>query len=190
MKRTISMKWHVRTLVMAAMIGSAWAQQSGAPAVTTKTTTAQATVQAVYPDKRSVTLLGPQGPTTVFVGPNVKLDRIHAGDKVKVSYYQGIAAQIAKGSAKVSDPAASTFTYKNPTGQPGGGVGASLTVTVTIVGVDPGTNTVAFKSADGTPHIIAVRSPNMREFIKTLKAGDVVDVTYTESLAISVEPAS
>jgi len=107
-----------------------------------------------------------------------------------VSYYQGIAAQIAKGSAKVSDPAASTFTYKNPTGQPGGGVGASVTVTVTIVGVDPGTNTVAFKSADGTPHIIAVRSPNMREFIKTLKAGDVVDVTYTESLAISVLPAS
>jgi hypothetical protein len=29
----------------------------------------------------------------------------------------------------------------------------------------------------------------MREFIKTLKTGDKVDVTYTEAVAVSVEPA-
>ena len=30
----------------------------------------------------------------------------------------------------------------------------------------------------------------MRDFLKTLKVGDDVAVTYTEALAISVEPAS
>ena len=30
----------------------------------------------------------------------------------------------------------------------------------------------------------------MRDFIKTLKVGDEVAVTYTEALAITVEPAS
>jgi len=177
-------------LVLAAMAGYAWAQ-SGTPAVTSNLTTAQATVQSVYPDKRSLTLVGADGQQqSIFVGPDVKLEKIHAGDKVTVSYYQGVAAQIAKGDTKVSDPAASTFTYKSTNGKPGGGLGASVTVTVKILGIDPGTNKVAFQQSDGSQHIIAVKSPNMQAFIKTLKPGDTVDVTYTESVAISVAPAA
>jgi len=164
--------------------------QQPAPAVTSRTDSIVATVQAVYPDKRSLTLVGPEGQArSVFVGPEVKLDRIHAGDKVNVSYYQGLAAQIARGDQIVTDPAAANFAYKNKSGAPGGGAGSSVTVTVRILGVDPGNNTVAFQDADGTQHVIAVKSPNMREFIRTLKPGDNVDVTYTESLAVTVTPA-
>jgi len=61
---------------------------------------------------------------------------------------------------------------------------------VKILGIDPGTNKVAFQQSDGSQHIIAVKSPNMQAFIKTLKPGDTVDVTYTESVAISVAPAA
>jgi hypothetical protein len=188
--RKSTLKWRLPTLILTVMAGYTWAQQPGQPAVTTKLTTESATVTAVYPDKRSVTLAGPHGQHSVFVGPDVKLDKIHAGDKVTVSLYQGIAAQIAKGGTKVSDPAASTFAYKSPNGKPGGGIGASVTVTVKILGIDPGTNTVAFQQADGSQHIIEVKSDNMKAFIKTLKPGDTVDVTYTESVAISVAPAS
>jgi hypothetical protein len=167
-----------------------WAQQASLPAVTTQTSTITATVQAVYPDKRSLTLVGPKGqPRSIFVGENVNLDRIHAGDKVNVTYYQGIAAQMAKGGKKVRDPAPADFAYKNPNA-PGGGAGSSVTVNVKILGVDPGTNTVAFEDSDGAQHVIAVKSPNMRQFIQTLKPGDHVDVTYTESVAINVTPAT
>ncbi len=190
MKKMNVLKRQLPVLVLAAMAGYAWAQ-SGAPAVTSKLSTASATVQAVYPDKRSLTLVGADGrQQSIFVGPDVKLEKIHAGDKVTVSYYQGVAAQIVKGSQKVSDPAASTFTYKATNGKPGGGLGASITVNVKILGVDPGTNTVAFEQQDGSQHVIAVKSDNMKAFIKTLKAGDHVDVTYTESVAINVTPAS
>jgi len=183
-------KWLSLTLLLA-WSGSAWAQQAAAPAVTSQLTTVQATVQGVYPDKRSLTLVGEDGQQrTIFVGPDVKLEKLHVGDKVKVSLYRGLAAQIAKGDQKVTDPAAATFAYKNPAGQPGGGAGASMTVKVTILGVDPGTNTVAFQQADGSQHVIAVKSPNMQKFIRTLKAGDVVDVTYTESVAVNVIPAA
>jgi hypothetical protein len=171
MKKTTFVKWYLPTLILTVMAGYTWAQQPAPPAVTTKLTTESATVTAVYPDKRSVTLVGPHGQHSVFVGPDVKLDKIHAGDKV-------------------SDPAASTFAYKSPNGKPGGGIGASVTVTVKILGIDPGTNTVAFQQADGSQHIIEVKSDNMKAFIKTLKPGDTVDVTYTESVAISVVPAS
>ena len=185
--RTIVLRWQLLMLSLLAMASTAWCQQGAAPAVTSELSTLQATVQAVYPDKRSLTLVGPSGqPQTIFVSPDVKLDRLHAGDRVNVSYYQGIAAQIAKGTTKVTDPAPAAFTYKNADGTPGGGAGASVTMSVQILGVDPGTNTVAFQQADGSQHVIAVKSPNMRKFIRTLKVGDTVDVTYTESLAVSV----
>jgi len=191
MKKMSASGWQLAALLLLAMTHSAWAQQSATPAVTSKLTTATATVQAVYPDKRSLTLVGSDGqPQTIFVGPDVKLEKLHAGDKVKVSYYQGLAAQIVKGTQKATDPAGSTFGYKNPNGAPGGGVGASVTMTVKILGVDPGTNKVAFQDADGVRHVISVKSPNMQKFIKTLKAGDTVDVTYTESVAVTVTPAA
>jgi hypothetical protein len=193
-------------LALAALAGVAWAQEpqapaagaapppsmamsSNGPAVTSRLSTVSATVQAVYPDKRSLTLVGPDGkPQTIFVNEKVKLDRIKAGDKVRVSFYQGLAAQIAKNGQTVTDPAAATFTYKNPNA-PGGGAGASVTVTVKILGIDPGTNKVAFEAQDGTRHVVAVRSPNMKKFIRTLQPGDMVDVTYTESLAVNVTAA-
>ncbi len=196
-------KLHLSKRLLPAMgllaIGTAplWAQeaatppQPGAPAVTTQTRTMQATVQAVYPDKRSLTLVGPNGQArSIFVGPDVRLDRLHAGDKVNVSFYQGVAAQLAKGSKTVSDPAAANFAYRNPNGAPGGGAGSSVTATVKVLGINPSENTVAFQAADGTRHVIAVRSPDMREFIRTLSPGDHVAVTYTESVALSVTPAA
>jgi len=189
--KPISFRWQLPVLALAVAGSYASAQQGAAPAVTSELSTLQATVQAVYPDKRSITLVGPKAqPQTISVGPDVKLEKLHVGDKVNVSYYQGIAAQIVKGGTTVSDPAPSEFAYKNANGAPGGGAGSSVTVTVQILGVDPGTNTVAFQQSDGSQHVIVVRSPNMQKFIRTLKAGDNVDVTYTESLAVSVTPAS
>jgi hypothetical protein len=38
-------------------------------------------------------------------------------------------------------------------------------------------------------HIVTARSPNMQQFIRTLKPGDHVEITYTESIAVNVMPA-
>jgi hypothetical protein len=118
-------------------------------------------------------------------------DQLHVGDKVTVSYYQGIAAQMAKGGKTMSEPVGSTFGYRAAKGaQPGAGAGASMTGTVTIEDVDPSTHSVAFRSSDGSVHVISARSPQMQQFVDTLKHGDVVEVTYTESLAVKVDPGS
>jgi hypothetical protein len=188
--RTIISRWQLPLLVLAATSSYTWAEPADAPAVVSQINTVQATVQAVYPDKRSLTIVGPDGqPQTIFVGPDVKLSKLHGGDKVNVSYYQGLAAQIAKGGETVTDPAVSDFTYKSSNGLPGGGVGDSATVSVKILGVDPGTNTVSFQTADGSQHVVAARSPNMQSFVRKLTPGETVDLTYTESLAVNVTPA-
>ena len=192
MKMANLVKWSLPTLALAALANYAWAQQSTPPAYKAELTKVQATVQSIDPKTREVTVVGPKGPVTMVVGPEVKnFDNMKVGDKVSVSFYQGIGAEIVKGSQKVSDPAAAAFATRNSTGpgmNPGGVAGASATVTVKIEAIDLPTNTVAFKRSDGTTHIIEVKSPEMRNFIRTLKPGDHVNVTYTESVAVSIIP--
>ncbi len=61
--------------------------------------------------------------------------------------------------------------------------------TVTIDAVDLKNNIVNFTGPKGNVNVVAVQRPEMREFLKTLKVGDKVDVTFTEAVAVSVEPA-
>lgn len=177
------------SLTVAGLAALVTAQQ---PVVSSRMQKAEATVTAIDPATREVSLDGPQGPFSVEVSPQLKnLDKVHVGDKVVVSYYEGIAARMAKKGANAAEPASSAFAYRNDGGRrPGGGAGASTTGTVTIQAIDPSTNTVAFMGADGLVHIIAVRSPNMQHFIRTLKPGDNVEVTYTQSIAVDVVPKS
>jgi hypothetical protein len=179
------------TLVATAMVTGALAQEPAKPVVNNKMEQAEATVLAIDPATREVSLRGPKGPFSVVVDSEVKnLDKVHVGDKVVVSYYQGIAAQMAKGATKAVDPAVATFQTPSQSGaRIGGGVGESATTRVIIEDVDTGTNTVAFKRSDGSVHIVAVKSPDMQKFIRTLKRGDAVDVTYTESIAVNVMPS-
>ena len=191
MKRTNSLKCQLAILAVTAMLGSVWAQQPGG-AYTSNLAKTKATVTAINPTTREVTIKGDKGPMTIQVSPNVKnFSNLKVGDQVLVSYYQGIGAQIVKGEKKVSDPAVSGFGYGNSPGmKPAGGAGASVTETVKIQDINLPTNTVAFTRSDGTTHIIEVKSPEMQKFIRELKRGDTVQVTYTESLAVEVIPAS
>ena len=191
MKGTNSLKCRLAILVLATLVTSAWGQQP-AGAYTSNVIRTRATVTAIDPAARAVTIQGDHGPVTIQVGPDVKnFNNLKVGDRVNISYYQGIAAQLVKGGKKVSDPAVSTFSTGTPAGmRPSGQVGASATVTAKIQDVNLPTNTVAFTDSAGTTHIIQVRTPEMQSFIRELKRGDIVQVTFTDSVAVEVLPAS
>jgi Cu/Ag efflux protein CusF len=190
MKKMNLVKWLLPGVILAALASYAWAQSE--PAVTSNFVKTTATVKSIDPATRAVTLEGPKGTTTVHVDPAVKnFSNLKVGDVVNVSYYESVAAQIVKGKQTVSDPAAATFAYGSPKGmKPSGGAGASVTASVKVQAIDLGTNTVAFTGNDGVTHIVEVKTPEMKEFIRTLKPGDHVDVTFTDSVAVSVIPAS
>jgi hypothetical protein len=176
-------------LALGAMASYAWAQaQESKPIVKSRFQQVQATVTNINYETREVTLQGEKGPLTVQVSPDVKnLERVRAGDKVTVSYYQGLAAQLAKPGSRKSSGDASAFA--TPAKIAGGTVGASVTSTVTVEDIDLPTNTVAFRRPDGSVHIASVRSADGQKFLRTLKPGDNVDVTYTESVAVNVIPS-
>ena len=46
---------------------------------------------------------------------------------------------------------------------------------------------VVFRAADGVMEVTEVRRPEGREFIRGLKPGDRVQITYSEALAVRVD---
>jgi hypothetical protein len=151
-----------------------------------------ATVTAIDPSTRIVTLRGERGATTtVQVGPEVRnLAQVRVGDKVVVGYYQGVLAEVKKpGEGSQGVETASAATRARPGERPAGAAGTAIRETVTIESVDTSFETVTFKRQDGSTRLYAVETPQGREFIRKLRKGDQVEVTYIEALAVEVTPA-
>jgi hypothetical protein len=191
MKNWNIIKWALPALAAVLFSAGAMALDPSGPVVSSNLQKVTATIKAIDTPSRTVTLDGPNGLVTVQVGKQAKrFDQLKVGDKVTVSYYQGLAAQMKHGdAAKAAAPVGSEFGSMNKN-SPGAMGGVSVTTTVIIQAVDLPTNTVSFKRADGSVHAIEVQNPKMKTFIKTLKPGDAVEVTYTESIAIDVQPAT
>jgi DNA helicase TIP49 (TBP-interacting protein) len=150
-----------------------------------------ATVKAVDYDSRLITLQGPEGKAmTVEAGPEVKrLKEIKTGDVVVINYTQAIAAELKKAGTSSGVSVKEDVKRAKASEKPGVSGQREVKATVTIDAVDLKNNIVTFTGPQGNVNIVAIQRPQMREFIKTLKTGDKVDVTYTEAVAVSVEPA-
>jgi hypothetical protein len=161
------------------------------PAVVIGTEEVQATVETVDQQSRMVLLRGPTGALlTIHAGPEVRnLAQVKSGDQVVVRYAEAIAAQIVRPGE--APPVSTSSVAAADTGQrPSGMVVDRTRERVRIEGVNTASNTVAFIGPDRVPRTVAVRQPALQEFLRTLKVGDEVDVTFTEALAVSVEPAA
>jgi hypothetical protein len=155
-----------------------------------RTNEVTATVAAIDVPARLVTLRGPEGDLfTVEAAEEVQnLPQVEVGDRVVVRYHEAIAAQMARPGQEAS---ASVTATRAPLGaRPGAELAQQVTAMVKITDLDLATHTVSFTDRDGLAQTIAVQDPRMQDFLETLKVGDDVAVTYTEALAISVEPAS
>ena len=150
-----------------------------------------AQVESVNAKQRTLVLKTPAGERAEFaVDPQVRnLEQVKSGDRVILRYYMGLAAEI-KPSGTAAHAAQDKLVGENaPVGaRPAGSIGHSVSATVIIDSVDTSFNTVTFKRADGITRTVAVDSPKGQEFIRKLKKGDAVEITYTESVAVSVEP--
>lgn len=150
-----------------------------------------ATVEEIDYDKRLIELKGPEGRTeTIEVGPEVeRFKEIKKGDKVVVQYYQALAAQLSKHGAP-DEVTVEAEAAKAPKGEsPRVSARGDVTVTVTIDEVDTDNNVVVFTGPRGFTRVVAVQRPEGQRFIRQLKPGDQVDLTYTEAVAIEVAPA-
>jgi Cu/Ag efflux protein CusF len=164
----------------------------GAPpsgTVSAQTITATATVEKIDQATRRVTLRLADGTsTTLKVGPEAKnLAQVKPGDQVVVDYHESLAYEVKRaGEATPGASLGAASVRAEPGAKPGGLEAQQLTVTSTIEAIDTEAGTVTLKSAEGESVTTKVSDP---EKLKLVRVGDLVELTYTEAVALSVEPA-
>jgi hypothetical protein len=174
---------------------AACAHEAPKPVKVENTREETAAVIAIDQATRMVTLRGPDGEHfTVYCSPEVRnFSQIKVLDNVVVRYYEAVGAELkSRGGTGTGATAAETAVEvgRAEEGQrPAGTVSTKTSAVVKIQDVDTKTNVVSFYGEDGELRAFPVQTPQGKEFIKKLKPGDEVEVTYTEALAISVEPA-
>jgi hypothetical protein len=148
-----------------------------------------ATVQAVNKADRTVTIKGPKGNVeTITAGPEVKnFDQIKVGDQVVLRYVEALSLELKKGGKAPVERTDSTMAgTAKPGEKPAAGVGRQVQVTANVVAVDAATQTVTLKGPQRTVNL-HVGDPAQ---FKLVKVGDQVEATYTEAMALSVEPVA
>jgi hypothetical protein len=147
-------------------------------------------VTAIDLPRRVVTLKDEKGEEIVVkAGEDVKnLAQVSAGDEVIVSYTEALAWQVkpaGKGAPGVStDEGVATA---KPGEKPAGTASQSVTLTARITAIDLAKGTVTLTGPQGNSRTIKARDPAN---LKKVQVGDLVDITYSEALAISVRPVN
>jgi len=150
-------------------------------------TKVRGTVAAVDKDAGTVTLKGPKGRTvTIEVKDKQKLDMIKVGDPVVAAYVEAVAFRVQKAGSGATPGVTTQETRisSRPGETPAGAVGREVTATVTITALDKKARTVTVKGPQGGTETIKAKDPKNLE---GLKVGDMVEITYTQALAISLD---
>ena len=175
----------------APMIAAASSSQTGDGTLErSNTVTITATVEAIDLKKRLVTLRGPEGNSeTIHVDDSVKnLPQVRKGDQVVATYYESVAVRVMKpGTAKPGITGAEGLERAKPGEKPAGVGTRTVTLTATITAIDRKKQTATLKGPKGKSVTVHVKDPTRLEGVKV---GDLVEITYTEALAIAVEKAS
>jgi len=149
-----------------------------------KDVTITATVQAIDLKKRIVTVKG--GPKEQVVELKVdekagNLSRLKVGDRVVVKYIESVAVRVMKpGEVKVKETETKVVMEGPGTEE------RQTTVTATIQDIDRNTNNVFLKWPGGATVGMHVKDP---QILEDVKVGDQVVITYTDTVAISIEKA-
>jgi hypothetical protein len=150
----------------------------------------QALVHEVDLTTRQVLLQTGENEFVTVVAPEEvrNLPQLEVGDTVNLTFYGGIAASLAPaGEAPIAMDTTQALVRAEEGERPAGAMLSELTTTVTFDAFDPETGIVTFTGQSGMQRMVEVQDPEMRAFVETLDAGDQVDVTVIEIVALEVE---
>ena len=149
--------------------------------------TVTGTVERTERATRTVTLrTGPSTTHLVSVPPEIKLfDELRTGDRITVRLSESVIVAVRPG-AKPSLPVETTAdaTSRDPSATRE--VLRQTRAAVTVESLDRGQNVIVYRTADNRRSIRRVLDPGL---LDGLKAGDVIEVTYTEERAVDIQRA-
>lgn len=174
--------------VLAQTGGAVVATKPGA-AVAAQKVKVNATITAIDPATRAITLKGPRGnEIPVTAGPDVKnFAQMKVGDNVAVEYVEAVTLELKKGGGKpVARTEDSAVAGAKPGEMPAGAAGRQVTVVADVINVDTQNQRVTLKGPNRTVDL-KVRDPKQ---LAMIAKGDQVEAVYTEAIAVAVQPAA
>ncbi|MGQ0578238.1 MAG: hypothetical protein ACT4PQ_04925 [Betaproteobacteria bacterium] len=150
---------------------------------------ATAEVIAIDLPTRTVTLKGQKGNEfTVHADDRVKnLPQVRVGDQVDVAYHESLVWNVKKAGEGTPGASVQSGTASaKPGAKPAGAAATQLNMTATIEAIDQANGTVTLKGPQGNTRTIKARDPKN---LQRVQVGDLVDITYTEAVAVRVRPS-
>ena len=172
-----------------------WSTESAAatdkPSMSTsQTVVLTAVVEAINHETREVTLRGPEGGTVSFVASEDarNLGQVKVGDIVMAEYVQSMTIEVFANDGTEPGAGGLTVAGRSEEGEmPALTAIDALVVTATVEEINLEANTFKLKGPTGEIKEYEARNP---ENLKKAEVGDLVVITYTEAVAISVEKTS
>jgi arginine repressor len=164
------------------------ADQPGMPSASrSKTMHETVTVTSIDKSARMLTVKNEDGEArSIQVPSDVKaFDKLKKGDKIDVDYTESVALSMLPPGTK---PSASEKAAMAPTGKESGVAGKQVTISAEVLEVDVANNKVVFKGPKGNARVVTVSDPEMQAKLPSLKKGQVVQFTYTEAVALAIQP--
>ena len=164
------------------------AEQPAMPGASkSKTVHDTVTVTAIDKSARMLTVKNEAGEMrSIQVPAEVKaFDKIKKGDKIDVDYTESVALSMLPPGSK---PSATEKEAVARTGKGAGVSGKQVSISAEVLEVDVAKNQVVFKGPKGNARVVHVEDPEMQAKLPDLKPGQVVQFTYTEAVAVSLQP--
>jgi hypothetical protein len=160
-------------------------QTPGQGGAVVDTFTYVATLTAMDPSTRKVTLMTPDGKSATFkADPAVNLGNFAVGDQIAVQATEAVAVSIRDDGTPASDPQSVALAAVGEDGSTKGVfAGQATEMTAKVIAIDTKSRKATFQFADGSTRTLKV--PKSVDLSKH-KVGESVVLGYAESLVIAV----
>jgi Cu/Ag efflux protein CusF len=151
--------------------------------------TATGTIQAIDTTARTVTLRNEKGEEETFVVPPDQMPRFNelkVGDRVRMTYYESLVFQLLKPGAKSDGASFEAALDRAKSARPAGSIATQEKMTVTVKAVDMAVPSITVTTETGR---VVSRKVEDKKNLEGVKAGDRIEITYTQALLASVEAA-
>jgi len=181
----------VFTLIAALMLFTSpvWADESSEAKISMSTSQMvmlTATVDAINHETREVTLRGPEGRTVDIVASEDarNLNQVKVGDIINIEYEQGMSIEVfAADGAEAGAGGFAAVARPEEGATPAMAAIDAIVVTAVVEEINLEANTFKLKGPSGEVKEFEARDP---ENLKKAAVGDLVVITYTEAIAMSL----
>jgi hypothetical protein len=172
-------------LVLLATSQLAQAQQ---PITRTNTVKGTATIVAIDSTLRVVTIRTSSGEEdSLAVGPEVKrFNELKVGDRINMTFVESAVVTLQPPGTAPKPSTVGAGVTPGTGKSPSATVAGQVTTTVTVKAIDPSVPSITVTTADGRT---VSRKIENKKNLEGIKVGDKLDITYTQALLLSADPA-